>query len=162
MSSLTRAQIESRLIVRCGTTMALVGLDGTTRDGTNDSITDPLREGLRTLGFDVANPVTVTDTDVAPVTGYLIERLLGLCELSILQQCVSQWYRAVRANPGEENKPWLDQALKTMQLQVTDLQAEVRKPIRPKSGVGVTPMGGANPSIPNTRGLKDLYGFPYK
>lgn len=162
MGTLTRAGVEAALTARIGTTMMLVGLDGTTSDGTNASLVSPIRESIRAMGFDTADPLAVVDADLAPISGYYVDRLLTQCELYITQQVLSQWERAMRAYPGEQDKEWLKLKYQSLQDAVAKLESECRKPVRPKSGTGLAPMGGTDPRIPNTRGVTDRFGYPFR
>lgn len=65
--SITRAQIETVLVAKLGKTLTFCGLDGTTTNGTNASLTDPLAWAMRQAGYALASPVAVVDADLVAV-----------------------------------------------------------------------------------------------
>lgn len=90
--SLTRATVEVALIARCGKLLTAVGLDGATVDGTNAALTDPIGEGLRSLGLAVATLGAVTSADVAQVTdGDGFAQLLDVAELRAFETILASW-----------------------------------------------------------------------
>lgn len=146
--SLTRSQIESDTNRRIGRLMALVGLDGTTQDGTNADIRQPLRSSLRVLGFEVADPIDVTDSDVSVVTGYYVDRLLDLIEYELIDLILSRWYEAYLTTPPID-KEILDAQAKRLQQRAVTLKALIEKPLRPRGSTELGPIGGTA-RIPNT------------
>jgi hypothetical protein len=89
MMPLTRAQLESVLISRAGKQLALVGLDGTTIDGTNPALNDPIGEGLRSLSIHPADITAVSDGDLATVADMDIPQLLDVAELRCLESILN-------------------------------------------------------------------------
>lgn len=65
--SITRAQAETELISRLGKKLTLVGLDGTTVDGTNTDLSGALAVAARGVGITLASPFTVTDAELSAV-----------------------------------------------------------------------------------------------
>jgi hypothetical protein len=53
-------------------------MDGTTVDGTNASLNDPIGKAVRYLGYTVTNPVLVSDADVAQVTDDETDQFLDI------------------------------------------------------------------------------------
>jgi len=88
---LTRAQAETLLVARCGKLLAAVGLDGTTVDGTNAALTDPLAEALRSLAIAPASPAAVTTQDLAGVADASVPQLLDVAELRALETALANW-----------------------------------------------------------------------
>ncbi len=88
---LTRAQAETLLVARCGKLLAAVGLDGTTVDGTNAALTDPLAEALRSLEIAPASPAAVTTQDLAGVDDASVPQLLDVAELRALETVLGNW-----------------------------------------------------------------------
>jgi hypothetical protein len=87
----TRAQVETILVARCGALLRRVRLDGTTVDGTNASLADPIAAALRKLGIAVADP---TDPDTVEVEGADdddLEELLDRSELRTLETILGNW-----------------------------------------------------------------------
>lgn len=83
--TITRANAETILIRRAGALLTAAGLDGSTGDGTNADLNDPIGWALRQLGYSVASPAIVTDTDVAAVTDSTLDQFLDLAELRVLE-----------------------------------------------------------------------------
>jgi len=81
----TRAQLESVLIRRVGAWYTAAGLDGTTINGTNADLNDPIVAALLQLGYTVANITSVADTDIDDVPDTDIARVLALAELRALE-----------------------------------------------------------------------------
>jgi hypothetical protein len=79
-----RAAYEAALLSRAGPMMAEVGKDGTTADGTNQSLSEPLREGLASLGVYPATFGDVTDADLAKVPPASVSQLLDIAELKLV------------------------------------------------------------------------------
>ncbi len=85
MSIVTRAQVETILVARCGPWMKEVSMAETT-DGTNADLTDPIRRALLLCGGTLASPVAVTDADLATVDAdERLDELLDRAELRIMQ-----------------------------------------------------------------------------
>lgn len=85
--SLTRRAVESILLRRIGKTFDAVGLDGQTVGGNSD-LSDPIAWAIRQLGGSVADPVDVSDADVATAEGEGVDALLDYAELRALQTAV--------------------------------------------------------------------------
>jgi hypothetical protein len=81
----TRASIEAILIGRCGRLLVAAELDGTTVDGTNADLNDPIGWAIRQLGGAVASIGTVADADLAAIADDDTDALLDLAELRTLE-----------------------------------------------------------------------------
>lgn len=81
----TRAQLEAVLIRRVGAWYTAAGLDGTTVNGTNADLSDPIASALVQLGYSVADITSVTNTDIAAVPDTDIPRVLALAELRAVE-----------------------------------------------------------------------------
>lgn len=86
--SLTRVTLDTILISRAGSLLTTVGKDGSTADGTNPDLVDPIRSALRLLGYSVASVTTVSDSDLAGVSIDDEEALIDLAELKVLELAV--------------------------------------------------------------------------
>lgn len=86
--ALTRASLESILIRRAGKQLTAASLDGTTVDGTNADLNDPLASALRQCGLSVANIASVSDSDLSALDDADIDKLLDLAELRTLESCL--------------------------------------------------------------------------
>lgn len=83
--SITRAEAESILIRRAGALIAAAGLDGSTVDGTNADLNDPLGWAVRQAGGSVSSPGAVADADLATVADDDLDQLLDLAEVRTLE-----------------------------------------------------------------------------
>lgn len=83
--SLTRAAIEKILVRRCGALLTEAGLDGTTDDGTNHDLNDPIGWAIRNAGGSVDDVTAVVDDDTARVATDDIDKCLDLAELRTLE-----------------------------------------------------------------------------
>lgn len=101
--ALTRPQAEAILVARCGKLLASVGLDGTTVDGTNAALTDPLAEGLRQLAIAPASPAAVTTSDLSGVADADAAELLDVAELRALETVLGNWVDADQV-AGQDNR----------------------------------------------------------
>lgn len=79
-----RAAYEAALLSRAGPMMAEVGKDGTTADGNNQALSEPLREGISSLGIYPATFGDVTDEDLAKVAPRDISQVLDIAELTLV------------------------------------------------------------------------------
>lgn len=83
--SLTRVHCEVVLIKRLGNLLTAAKLDGTTVNGTNQDLNDPLGYALRKLGYSVTEVAAVADADVAQVQADEYDQLFDLAELRCLR-----------------------------------------------------------------------------
>lgn len=82
--ALTRADVESVIVSRVGSLMTQAGLDGTTIDGTNADLNDPIGWAVRQLGYTVADITSVADTDIDDVGAADYDKLLDHAEYRAL------------------------------------------------------------------------------
>lgn len=83
--TITRANVESVLVQRCGKLLAAADLDGTTVNGANASLNDPIGWALRKMDYAVASLTAVADADLTSIPDEEINQLLDLAELRALQ-----------------------------------------------------------------------------
>lgn len=79
--ALTRANAEFLMEARLAPLLTAAGMDGTTVDGTNVDLSDPIARAVRDLGYEVASAVLVADADVAQITAAQTSEFLDACEL---------------------------------------------------------------------------------
>lgn len=127
----TRANLEAELVDRCGALLTLVGKDGTTVNGTNASLTGPLREGLGSLGLSPVAFNAVTDADLVAVTSDQLAQLLDTAELRILLN-VDSAYLHVDSQVDRDSQK-LGQIREGLKLRIADL----RKTLKDTYGVGL-------------------------
>lgn len=82
---LTRANVETILIKRCGRKMLAASMDGTTSNGTNDDLNDPIGYALRVMGYQVTDIAQVADSDLAGVSVEEYDELFDRAELRTLE-----------------------------------------------------------------------------
>lgn len=82
---ITRAQIETILIRRCGKLLTAAGLDGTTVTGANPDLVDPIGFALRYIGLNPASPTVITDSDLSQVPIDDYDQLFDVAELRTLE-----------------------------------------------------------------------------
>jgi poly-gamma-glutamate capsule biosynthesis protein CapA/YwtB (metallophosphatase superfamily) len=83
--TITRAQMEAVLVKRCGKLLDAADLDGTTIDGSNEDLSDPIATALRNAGYSVADLSAVADADLALVDADDTDKVLDLAELRTLE-----------------------------------------------------------------------------
>jgi hypothetical protein len=124
--ALTRANIEVLLISRTGQLLTVIGLDGTTVDGTNTDLNDPIGYGIRNSGGTVADFTNVVDSDVTTVAESDYDQLIDIAELRTLMNIQGN-YDLVDTDVGEVTEDWsklgdtLEKAIDRKQKQVDDI-----------------------------------------
>ena len=83
--SLTRIKVETILIRRLGGLLTEAELDGTSTDGGNLDLNDPIGWAIRQCSGTVTNFTTVSDADLASVSSADYDKLLDLAEYRTLQ-----------------------------------------------------------------------------
>lgn len=112
---MTRTQAETVLIARCGKLMTACGIDGTTVNGTNASLTDPLVWALRQSGYSPAAFGAVTDTDLAGVQDSDIDKLIDLAEMKALENALGNFDATdISVGPRSESYDQLRAGLEKM------------------------------------------------
>ena len=82
--AVTRANVEVNLIRRLGPLMTKAGMDGSTADGTNTDLADPIAWALRQAGFSTADITNPTTAEVAAAESD-IDQVMDLGELRTLE-----------------------------------------------------------------------------
>lgn len=135
--SLTRANVESILIRRCGKLLTAADLNGTTVDGTNADLNDPLGYAIRKLGYTVTTPTSVADADVALVATSDYDACLDLAELRTLETVLNEVIRLVSVTVGPHREDLSDMA-KALEAMI----ARKRKQIQDEYGTFGTVTAG--------------------
>lgn len=121
--SLTRANVETILVRRCGSLLTAAGLDGTTLDGTNVDLNDPIGYALREMGYTVDDITAVADADVSSAANY--DKLLDLSELRTLENIQGNLDEVdITLGPRKEA---LGQLPTRLEKRIERLEAKVRK-----------------------------------
>lgn len=123
--SLTRANVETILVRRCGSLLTAAGLDGTTLDGTNVDLNDPIGYALREMGYTVDDITAVADDDVSSVSTANYDKLLDLSELRTLENIQGNLDEVdITLGPRKEA---LGQLPDRLEKRIERLEAKVRK-----------------------------------
>lgn len=88
---LTRANVETILVKRIGKWLTATGLDGTTVNGSNPDLNDPIGRAVRALGLSVADVTEVANADLNAVGASEYDKLFDLAELRALETCLSNY-----------------------------------------------------------------------
>ena len=114
--ALTRANVEVILIKRVGALMTQAGLDGTTVDGTNVDLNDPIGYSIRQLDGTVADVTNVADSDLAGIGADDYDQLFDVAELRLLQNILQNLVLTdIEVGP---RKQWFDQLAKRLEKMV--------------------------------------------
>jgi hypothetical protein len=157
----TRAAIQKTLIRELGPFLAVAGLDGETQDTPNDSLENAIGRAIVASGGSVQDPPTVSDDDVASVTGdYYKFSVLGMYYL--LDTIWGNWPYVDQKDDATEQK--LDQFAKRLlekqeaildALKDPDILAALKVPGPPVIGRIKTGLRGPMyPYNPFTRGRR--------
>lgn len=119
--AVTRANIEAIIIKRIGKWLTAAGLDGTTNNGTNSDLNDPIARGVRTLGYSVADVLNVSSSDIAAIEEADYDELFDVAELRALQSCLTN-YDKVNLSLGPRSESF-DQ-LRNAMVQAIKLKRE--------------------------------------
>jgi hypothetical protein len=82
---MNRADAEVILIRRCGAVLIAVSLDGTTVNGSNADLNDPIWFALHRLGYSIVDISAVVDADVQAVVTDDFAPFLDIAELRTLE-----------------------------------------------------------------------------
>jgi hypothetical protein len=82
--TVTRANLESILVQRCGGLMTFAGM-AVTYAGANASLNDPIGYALRQAGYAVANPASVADSDISTLSSDDLDQVLDIAEFRTLE-----------------------------------------------------------------------------
>lgn len=89
--AITRAQLDTIIVRRVGSLLVECNMDGTTTDGTNLDLVEPLRWAMTQAGYSTASIVAVTDTDLVSVPSSALDKLLDLFELRCLESASTKF-----------------------------------------------------------------------
>ena len=132
----TIAQIEQRLIRRIGSKLAAVGLDGSTVDGTNPDLVDPIAAGLASLGITAASVAVVVDADLVAVEACAVPQLLDVATLRGLETVLGNW-----TDPDQmadtDNQQWLGKLYDSTEKNGRQAPGPGRAPVRLRARVAL-------------------------
>lgn len=119
--AITRANAETILVARVGALMTEADLDGTTVDGTNADLNDPIGVALRRLGESVTDISDVADADLSGVAETDYNQLLDLAELRVLESIEGNLTLVdITAGPRSEKLSQLAGFVQNRKQQLTD------------------------------------------
>lgn len=91
--ALTRAAVENELVVKMRGKLAnQFWTMSVLVNGSNPDLNGPIRRAVRSLGGGVANAdgLTVSDADLAPFTGWIVEKLIDQARVEVIKDCIGQ------------------------------------------------------------------------
>ena len=123
--ALTRANVELILIRRAGNLLTAAGLDGTTVDGTNVDLNDPIGYGIRNVGGTVTDVTSVADADLAGISTDDYDALFDYAEYRLLQNIAGNLDSVdIRVGPQEQKlsqlADFLDRRLNRLKAKLED------------------------------------------
>lgn len=125
----TRAQTETVLIRRVGRYLTLAGMNGTTNNGSNEDLADPIAWALRKLGVAVADPTNPSTGEVQSVTR--VDALFDLAELRTLENILGN-LSLVTATVGPRTEHFNDLAKR-----LAEMIPRKRKAIEQEHGISL-------------------------
>lgn len=132
--TITRANVEFILIDRAGPLMTKASMDGTTVDGTNSDLADPIGWGLRQAGYSVADITNPTTAEVASANDD-VDEVLDFGELRLVENVMGNLDDVdVQVGPRRES---LAQLSRQVQKRIDVLRRRIEKTY----GLGVSPLG---------------------
>ena len=120
--TITRANLETLLVKRCGSLMSLVDM-AVTIVGTNTDLNDPLGYALRWGGYSVTDITSVANADIAEVEDADIDMILDVSELRLLQNIQGN-YTLVDITNGPESEKF-SQTMSVIEKRIAKLSAHV-------------------------------------
>lgn len=128
---MTRANLDRVLIRIEGDMLAEVGRDGTTIDGTNQDLSIGIALALMRMGKPVADMLSVTDEELAELTGLDQPMLIDIARCEVLENVLSNWVEADWV-VGTDNEQRKGQLRESIRKQIADWKAQNER----KYGVG--------------------------
>lgn len=121
--SLTREQVERILVKRLGNLLTAADLDGTTADGNNDDLADPLSYALRQCSLTVADVTAPNDDDLSALVAADTDKFLDIAELRTLENVLGNYDGVdIQVGPRRESLGQLrDGLLKRIASKRTDI-----------------------------------------
>jgi hypothetical protein len=123
--ALTRANVEVLLIQRVGSLFTELGLDGTTANGSNPDLNDPIGTAIRKVGGSVSDLTAVADADLSGVATAKYDELIDRAELRALETALNAATRLVALAVGPRREQLGDIAMR-LRLSVDDKRRQMR------------------------------------
>lgn len=137
---LTLSQVEVKLTGRFGYLLSQLGLDGTTADGTNATLAEPIRIALTALGLPTATPGEVTDADLDSLDPGELTKFLDVAAYFALDVAWSKAVFLCDQSLGSESQS-LSQIAKGIKDRMDALMARIGYLVIPSSVPGPSAHG---------------------
>lgn len=137
---LTVSQVEVKLTGRYGYLLSQVGLDGTTTDGTNPTLVEPIRAALVAMGHATTSSDAASDADLEALADGDLTKLLDVAAYLALD---AAWGRAVffcDQSLGSESQS-LSQVAKGIKDRMDALEKRIGYIVNPLSVPGLSEHG---------------------
>lgn len=131
---LTMIQAETILLKRCAKLLTALDMDGSTVDGNNPDLVDPIGYSIRQLGGTVTTITDVVDADLAGIGADDYDEFFDIAELRTLQN-VQGNFALVDVAIGSRDEKWgalgntLDKLIARKEKRVKDLYGLGLKPL---------------------------------
>lgn len=122
--SMTRAQCETVIISRVGGWMRVVGMDGTTHDGGNADLADPIAQMLRSIGYSTLDAINPCDADFAAIPSSNYEQALSVATLFTMRSILGR-FSDVDEWAGTDKQSWNDFG-ERVQKAIDDYQEDLK------------------------------------
>lgn len=133
--AITMVNVETILVARVGALMTEADLDGSTVDGDNADLNDPIGVALREMGESIADISDVVDADLSGVVEADYNELLDRAELRTLETIESNYTLVdITSGPRSEKLSQLIASVQVRKMQLLDR-------IREQYGVGAMEAG---------------------
>lgn len=127
---------------RCGAILQEVGLYSAGTNWDTPVILAGLRQGAKCVGFTIASPLSLADSDAAGLSTFAVERVLDEAELFALEQALLNWWRALKKHSEAMSSTlmlsgWLVELKNAVRNRVSQLKAMTAEPYREPSDPSV-------------------------
>ena len=134
--TITRANAEAILIKRSGKKMTFAGLDGTTVNGTNPDLNDPIGNALLGMGFSPTSIVLIADADLSGITDTDLNEFFDRAQYRLLKNIAGNLDVVdIQVGPRREN---LSQIHEQIEKEIKALETSLAK----QYGVGLGSLSG--------------------
>lgn len=136
--TLTVIQFETVLIKRTGKLLTALSMDGSTIDGNNPDLVDPMGYSIRQAGGSVTTITDVVDADLSGFAESDYDELLDVAELRTLQNIYGN-FALVDVEIGPRNEAW-----SSLGTTLEKLIARKEKRVKDIYGIGIAAMETGN------------------
>lgn len=104
--ALTVVQFETILIERVGKLLTALSMDGTTIDGNNPDLFDPMGYAIRQMGESVTTITDIVDADLTPFEESQYDELFDRAELRTLESAYTTAVTKIDTKIGPRDEKW--------------------------------------------------------